>query len=392
MKKFLAFLFIASLLSFANAKDAIPSVPNPPRLVNDYAGVFTHGQKAELEERLVAFNDSTSNVVCVVVVSDLGDYSAADFAFEIGNRWGIQNKKDQNGLVVLIKVRNETAGDVFIATGYAFEGVLPDAYVKEIITEEMVPLLKEEKYYEATVAAINKILPILSGEISVPRDQYQTSDAPEIAFVLTIIFVTTILLIIATVALNRKNRREALITQAVKNQRYQGEDKEQLFLQVKKLGLNRDRFEEKLKDEILKQLIAPALEDKIVTREERRYIFQQAVAMGYSHTSIEKKLQQMIDEEAQKMIDEELELHNGHIDEQQMLQKLILLGISALVFNNLLKQRKTLYRTRHSSSQHFGGSSFGGGFGGGSHGSFGGGFGGFGSGGGFGGGGAGSRF
>ena len=143
MKKFLAFLFIASLLSFANAKDAIPSVPNPPRLVNDFAGVFTHGQKAELEERLVAFNDSTSNVVCVVVVSDLGDYSAADFAFEIGNRWGIQNKKDQNGLVVLIKVRNETAGDVFIATGYAFEGVLPDAYVKEIITEEMVPGIGE---------------------------------------------------------------------------------------------------------------------------------------------------------------------------------------------------------------------------------------------------------
>lgn len=392
MKKFFALLFLISLLSFADAKDVIPPVPNPPRLVNDYAGAFTKGQQDELEERLVAFNDSTSNVVCIVVVTDLGDYTATEFAFEIGNRWGVQNKKDKNGIVLLIKVRNETAGDVFIATGYAFEGILPDAYVKEIISNEMVPLLKEEKYYEATVAAIDKMLPILAGEISAPRDDAQESDTPVLIFTLTIVILAIILLIISTISLSRKIRREALITQAVKNHRCQGEDKEQLFLQVNKLGLNRTQFEAKLKDEILKQLIAPALEDRIVTNEERRYIFQQAVAMGYSHTSVEKKLKQMIDEEAKKIIDEELAQHNGHIDEQALLKQLLILGISALAFNTLLKQRKSVYFAQHASGGNFSGRSFGGGFGSGSRGSFGGGFGGFGSSGGFGGGGAGSRF
>ena len=89
MKKLFAFLIVVSAFIVSFAKDAIPAAPDPPRLVNDFAGVFSSEQKAVMEKRLVDFNDSTSNVVCVVVVSDLGDYSASEFAFEVGNRWGV---------------------------------------------------------------------------------------------------------------------------------------------------------------------------------------------------------------------------------------------------------------------------------------------------------------
>lgn len=392
MKRLLTFLILACLCIVCQAKDAIPAAPNPPRLVNDYAGVFSAEQKASMEKRLVDFNDSTSNVVCVVIVDDLGDYTAAEFAFELGNRWGVQDKKNNNGLVILIKTRNETAGDVFIATGYAFESVLPDAYVKSITSDIMVPQLKEGRYYEAVSAALDQILPIISGEISAPRSRANDHEPEDILPLVTSIFFIAIFFgILGGISYSRTQRRNALITKAVKEHRYEGEDKEALFIQVKKLGMHRSQFETKLKDEILKQLIAPALEDKIVTSEERRYIFQQAAAMGFSHTSVEKKLQQMIDEEATKIIDEELELHNGHIDEKQLAQKLLVLGVSALVLSKLFRQRKTAYHTRHGSNSNLGGG-FGRGFGSGGGGSFGGGFGGFGSAGGFGGGGAGSKF
>ena len=392
MKKLFVFLLFASVFFAAFAADVIPPAPNPPRLVNDYAGVFSAEQKKSMEKRLVDFNNSTSNVVCVVVVNDLGDYSAAEFAFEIGNRWGVQDKKHNNGIVILIKVRNETAGDVFIATGYAFEGVLPDAKVKRITSQIMVPYLKEGKYYEACSAALDEMLPLLSGEISKSRESGDGGDSGDDTFALIVFGLLFVLVIVGSIIYKRSKRCNELIVKAVKEHRYEGEEKELLFLQVKKLGMNRTKFELKLKDEILKQLIEPALADKIVTSEERRYIFQQAVAMGYSNTSVEKKLQQMINEEAQTIIDEELEQHNGHIDEKQLMQKLLLLGITTLAFSALLKQRRSVYRSRHGAGSGFGGV-MGGGFGGGSHGGFsGGGFGGFGSTGGFGGGGAGSKF
>ena len=75
MKRLLIILlaFFTVWTSAAKDKDVIPAAPNPPRLVNDFAGVLTHEQIQEKEDLLVAFNDSTTNVICVVTVNDLGD-------------------------------------------------------------------------------------------------------------------------------------------------------------------------------------------------------------------------------------------------------------------------------------------------------------------------------
>ena len=52
---------------------AIPSRPDPQRLVNDLAKVFTPEQVSTLENTLVAFDDSTSNQIVVVTVKDRRD-------------------------------------------------------------------------------------------------------------------------------------------------------------------------------------------------------------------------------------------------------------------------------------------------------------------------------
>ncbi len=134
----------------AKETDAIPPAPNPPRLVNDFAGLLTEEQIQEKEQRLVAFNDTTTNVVCVVTVNDLGDYSAAEFAYELGERWGVRSTDDKrNGVVLLLKPRNETSGEVYIAVGYDLEGAIPDAMAKRIIELKMIPALREGDYNAA---------------------------------------------------------------------------------------------------------------------------------------------------------------------------------------------------------------------------------------------------
>ena len=196
MKKVLLFCLTlcCSVLLWAQ----IPPQPNPPRLVNDYAGVLTSEQVNELEHRLVAFNDSTSNVICVVIVNDLGDYSAAEFAYEIGDQWGVKDKKFNNGVVILIKPSSARGGDgdIYIATGYDLEGVLPDAACKRIIEQQFIPELKQGNYYEAIVKGLDVILPAVAGEINVAREDGEGDEAFLAGFVF-FLFIMVIILIVS---------------------------------------------------------------------------------------------------------------------------------------------------------------------------------------------------
>ncbi|MDR2980556.1 MAG: TPM domain-containing protein [Bacteroidales bacterium] len=163
-----AIIFLLTLNTLFAQVD--PLTYKPTSLVNDFAGVFTPAQEASLERQLVDFNDSTTNVIAVVTVNDMNGYPSWQLAYDILDRWGVQHKDDGNGIVILIKPRNETAGDVAISVGYSLEAVIPDILAKRIIDEQMIPDLKEERYYDAVTAAIDVMLPLIADEIAHERE------------------------------------------------------------------------------------------------------------------------------------------------------------------------------------------------------------------------------
>ncbi len=100
--------------------------PDPPRLVNDFAGVLSSSELQSLENKLVAFNDSTSNQIAVVIVNDLQGYDKSEFAYKVAKDWGVGQSDFNNGLLVLVKTKtDESLGQIFIATGYGLEGAIP---------------------------------------------------------------------------------------------------------------------------------------------------------------------------------------------------------------------------------------------------------------------------
>lgn len=166
----------------------IPEAPNPPRLVNDFAGLYTPEQRAELERFLVMVDDSTSNQICVVTVKDLGGMDKADFATQLGNKWGVGGKKFNNGIVFLIKPKTAAErGEVFIATGYGLEGVLPDATCSRIIREITIPQFKQNNYYDGTAETVTYLYRVVKGEISVPREK--KSNKSHLIFIALIVVV-----------------------------------------------------------------------------------------------------------------------------------------------------------------------------------------------------------
>src|SRR5664279_6253389 len=97
----------------------IPERPNPPRLVNDLAGMLKVDEVNSLEQKLVIFNDSTSTQIAIVIVPSLGGYDKADYAQQLAEKWGIGQKGLNNGVLILVKPKTaDSNGQVQIAPGY----------------------------------------------------------------------------------------------------------------------------------------------------------------------------------------------------------------------------------------------------------------------------------
>ena len=177
---------------------AIPSRPDPQRLVNDLAQVFTSDQVSRLENTLVAFDDSTSNQIVVVTVKDLEGYAPSEYATRIGLDWGVGSAQFNNGIVLLVKPKTyDSAGQVFIAVGYGLEGAIPDAYAKRIIENELIPNFRLNDYYAGVEAACDVLMKLASGEISEPRGEEEDDALLEIIATLLFIGLLIFIFIIA---------------------------------------------------------------------------------------------------------------------------------------------------------------------------------------------------
>ena len=147
--------------------DVVPARPEPPRLVNDFVGFLTPGEQNQLERKLVAFDDSTSTQIAIIIVKSLDGYDVSEVATRIGHAWGIGQKGKNNGIVILVKPKTSNeAGKVAIATGYGAEGSVTDALSRRIIEEDIFPAFKQGKYYQGLDKAVSTLYSLLRGEFT----------------------------------------------------------------------------------------------------------------------------------------------------------------------------------------------------------------------------------
>ncbi len=163
-------LMVASLTT--RAQD-VPPKPNPPTRVNDFAHVMTADQIDALERKLVAFNDSTTSDIVVVTVPDIGNSSIEDYALKILRTWGVGDKKNNNGIVILADIKDR---QVNIAVGYGLEGAIPDVTAKTIIDNEIVPNFKgggADNYYRGFDQGVDALIKAAAGEYKAPEGYAQ---------------------------------------------------------------------------------------------------------------------------------------------------------------------------------------------------------------------------
>lgn len=160
-------LFVLCTITAVLFAQQIPDAPQPPRLVNDLANVLQTSEVSSLERSLVQFYNKTSNQITVVTVNSFDGTSVEDFAFKLGQKWGVGHKGRNNGLLILVKPKTATErGQAFIATGYGLEGAVPDAVTRRIVDNEMIPHFKNNDYAGGIAAACVTLMKLTEGEFT----------------------------------------------------------------------------------------------------------------------------------------------------------------------------------------------------------------------------------
>jgi uncharacterized protein len=149
-------LLVATLSVFAQE---LP--PKSNTLVTDYTNTLTAEQKQRLEDKLVAFSDSSTTQIAVVMIHSIGDYDVNEYAQKLGRAWGIGQKDKNNGIVVLVALDDRKLS---IQTGYGVEGALPDIITQQIRTRDMNPRFKQGDYYGGLDAGTDDIIKYTRGE------------------------------------------------------------------------------------------------------------------------------------------------------------------------------------------------------------------------------------
>ncbi|MEY2526722.1 MAG: uncharacterized protein QOE73_1493 [Verrucomicrobiota bacterium] len=151
-------LFLASFPLFS--AEVIP--PKPAAYFNDYAGVVSKTAAQRFNEQLAQFERDTSNQIVVAVFPKMqSDSSIEDYGQRVAQAWGIGQKSQRNGVLVLVFIGDRKMS---IQVGYGLEGTLPDITAYDIREYQINPHFRNRDYEGGLAAGIDSILKAIRGE------------------------------------------------------------------------------------------------------------------------------------------------------------------------------------------------------------------------------------
>lgn len=135
--------------------------PQGERPVHDYAELLEPAEREQINDLLIAYADTTSTQIAVVIIDSLKGADPNLYAAELGQAWGLGQKDQENGLIFLIAKADRKLA---IQNGYGLEQYLTDAKTKLIIENYIVPYFKKDRYFEGIQMGVIQIMNLLQGE------------------------------------------------------------------------------------------------------------------------------------------------------------------------------------------------------------------------------------
>ncbi len=164
MKLFAKLILFVLLIQLAIGAQELPE--KPTTWVNDYAGVLTAQQKAELNALLSDLERRTSNQIFIAIFKRLPENSyLEDFTVRLFEKWRPGLPDQNNGLLITIFTEDRKAR---IEVGYGLEDVVTDAQARQVLYNNMIPYFKKGDYYGGLLAGLKILIPAVEGKYKIP--------------------------------------------------------------------------------------------------------------------------------------------------------------------------------------------------------------------------------
>jgi uncharacterized protein len=158
-----------------------------------------------LENQLIAYEDSTSNQIAVLIIPALDGEVLEEYSLHVAEKWKLGQASKDNGVLLLVAIDDHK---MRIEVGQGLEGVLTDALCNRIIRDEMAPEFRRNDYDAGVMAGIDSIIKGIGGEYTADEIENRfgvfVPDLPIAARIIFGFFVFLILGLFTMVALSVK--------------------------------------------------------------------------------------------------------------------------------------------------------------------------------------------
>jgi uncharacterized protein len=188
-KGFFQFIFLFSILfssSYISAQFTIPEKPSFQTSVYDYAKILSPTEKAQLEEKLIKYSDSTSTQIVVITIESLKNEDVSQLATKWAHTWGLGQAKEDNGVIILVA---KAERKIAINPGYGLEDRLTAGIGGEIIRNIIIPEFKAGSYYKGLDKGADALLDVFKGKYKGERKQTKGKSFPIFPFIVIIIII-----------------------------------------------------------------------------------------------------------------------------------------------------------------------------------------------------------
>lgn len=151
----------AFVLSWSLLAAAQLPVPALTGRVSDQTATLTPAQKTSLEQTLQSFETQKGSQIAVLIVPTTSPETIEQYAIRVAEQWKLGRKTVDDGAILVVAKNDRT---LRIEVGYGLEGALNDATSKRIISEIILPHLKEGDFYGGITAGVDQMIKVIGGE------------------------------------------------------------------------------------------------------------------------------------------------------------------------------------------------------------------------------------
>ncbi|MFV5695964.1 TPM domain-containing protein [Flavobacterium sp. LB3P122] len=166
---FLKLLVCLLFTQITFAQFTIPEKPSFQTSIYDYAKILSATEKAQLEEKLVKYSDSTTTQIVIITIESLKGEDIGILTPKWGQTWGIGGTaKDDNGVLILLAKAEKK---IWISPGYGLEDRLTAGIGGEITRTIIIPEFKTGSYYKGLDKGTDAIIDVFKGKYKGERKQ-----------------------------------------------------------------------------------------------------------------------------------------------------------------------------------------------------------------------------